>query len=289
MAYYYVDDVLAYDQTMRNKVMNTRMRIDVLTLWPELTTNNIRLCGNPTQGYNAGDNSEEGTEAGGHNYYLPPGYLKNVKFSENTIFFLERPIVQWSNMGGDVVGILGTSYDITFRLPSVPPGTYELRLGYTALESRGIGQVYVDGIPQGLPMDMRIFGNDGSIGGLYNGWAGWRNKDENAGGIYTTEELEENARIMKNNGYYSAPKSVFFGNDGNDAPRYSANTCTIYYNSVNLLRRKICNVEVKPNTHHSVRLRSVLTSSETSDFTLDFMELVPIDICGAGGLGEDLY
>lgn len=100
-------------------------------------------------------------------------------------------------MGGDVVGILGTSYDVTFRLPNVPPGTYELRLGYTALESRGIGQVYVDGIPQGLPMDMRIFGNDGRIGGLYNGWAGWRNKDENSSGIYTTEELEENARIIK--------------------------------------------------------------------------------------------
>ena len=45
----------------------------------------------------------------------------------------------------------------------------------------------------------------------------------------------------------------------------------------------------KSNTHHTVRLRSVLASSETSDFTLDFMELVPIDICGAGGLGEDLY
>ena len=134
VAYYYVDDVLAYDQTMRNQVMNTRIRIDVLTLWPELTTNNIRLCGNPTQGYNAGDNSEEGTEGGGHNWYLPPGYLDNVTFGENTIFFLERPIIQWSNMGGDVVGILGTSYDVTFRLPNVPPGTYELRLGYTALE-----------------------------------------------------------------------------------------------------------------------------------------------------------
>lgn len=289
VAYYYVDDVLAYDQTMRNQVMNTRIRIDVLTLWPELTTNNIRLCGNPTQGYNAGDNSEEGTEGGGHNWYLPPGYLDNVTFGENTIFFLERPIIQWSNMGGDVVGILGTSYDVTFRLPNVPPVTYELRLGYTALESRGIGQVYVDGIPQGLPMDMRIFGNDGRIGGLYNGWAGWRNKDENSSGIYTTEELEENARIMKNNGYYSAPKSVFFGNDGNDIPRYNASNCTLYYNSCNLLRRKICTVEVKANTHHTVRLRSVLTSSETSDFTLDFMELVPIDICGAGGLGEDLY
>ena len=34
---------------------------------------------------------------------------------------------------------------MTFRLPNVPPGTYELRLGYCALADRGIGQVYVDG------------------------------------------------------------------------------------------------------------------------------------------------
>ena len=93
VAYFYVDDVLAYDQTMRTKVMNTRMRIDFMTLWPELTNNNIRLCGNPTQAYNAGDNSEDGTEAGGYNYYLPPGYLKNATFSENTTFFIQRPIV----------------------------------------------------------------------------------------------------------------------------------------------------------------------------------------------------
>ena len=55
VAYYYVDDVLAYDPIMRNKVMNTRLRIDFMTLWPELTNNNIRLCGNPTQAYNSGD------------------------------------------------------------------------------------------------------------------------------------------------------------------------------------------------------------------------------------------
>jgi len=56
-----------------------------------------------------------------------------------------------------------------------------------------------------------------------------------------------------------------------------------------LMRRKICNVEVKANTHHTIRLRSVLSSSESGNFVLDYMELVPIDICGAGGLGEDLY
>ena len=74
---------------MRNTVMNTRMRIDFELLWPELTNNNMRLCGNPLKEYNSGDNSEDGTEGGGFNYYLPPGYLKNMSFSENTMFIVK--------------------------------------------------------------------------------------------------------------------------------------------------------------------------------------------------------
>ena len=140
VAYYYVDDVLAYDEEMRSKVMNTRLRIDFMTLWPELTTNNIRLCGNPTLAYNSNDNSEYGTEAGGYNYYLPPGYLKNISFSENTLFIVKRHhlLVQ---LPSDDVALMGTSYDVTFQLPNVPPGSYELRLGYCALDSRGIAGI----------------------------------------------------------------------------------------------------------------------------------------------------
>lgn len=288
VAYYYVDDVLAYDQTMRTKVMNTRIRIDFMTLWPELTNNNIRLCGNPTHPHTPGeDDTEKGSEAGGFNYYLPPGYLKNVTFSENTIFFVQRPIIKWSSLHGDVMGILGTSYDVTFRLPNVPPGTYELRWGYCALPDRGIGQVYVDGVPQGIPVDMRYGPADPRVGGLYNGHLGIRNVME--GGIYTPEELEENARIMKNNGYYSASKGAFFENDGTDAPRFNASICVTHYNQPDLMRRKICNVVVRANTHHTIRLRSVLSTSTSGNFVLDYMELVPIDICGAGGLGEDIY
>ena len=166
------NDVVAYDPTMRNTIMNTRMRIDFQLLWPELTNNNMRLCGNPLKEYNSGDNSEDGTEGGGFNYYLPPGYLKNITFSENTMFIVKRPIIYWSNYQGDDIAVLGTSYDVTFRLPNVPPGEYELRLGYCALDSRGIGQVYVDGVPQGLPIDMRDKADAPNIGGFYTGWTG---------------------------------------------------------------------------------------------------------------------
>ena len=276
----------------RNTVMNTRMRIDFELLWPELTNNNMRLCGNPLKEYNSGDNSEDGTEGGGFNYYLPPGYLKNMSFSENTMFIVKRPIIYWSNYQGDDIAVLGTSYDVTFRLPCVPPGEYELRLGYCALGSRGIGQVYVDGVPQGLPIDMRDKADAPNIGGLYNGWNGVRSEKDGAAGIYTEEELQENARTMKNNGYYSAPKGVYyyFGGSGTTTtPAYDPSKCVIFYNQNDLLRRKICQVQVQPNRHHTIRLRSVLSSATSGGFSLDYMELVPISICGPGGIGEDIY
>lgn len=56
-----------------------------------------------------------------------------------------------------------------------------------------------------------------------------------------------------------------------------------------LLRRKICQVQVQPNRHHTIRLRSVLSSATSGGFSLDYMELVPISICGPGGIGEDIY
>ena len=288
VSYFYIDDIVAYDEAMRSNVMNTRIRIDFYTVWPELTNNKIRLCGNPTQPYGSYDNTENGTEGGGYNYYLPTNYIKNLKINENAIFFAQRPKIGMTSAFDDCVSILGT-YDLTFRLPNVPPGSYELRLGYGAMDDRGIVQMYVDNMPQGLPLDMRVNGEDPIIGGLYNGWNGWRNSEENSNRIYTSEELEENARTMKNNGYYSGPKSLYSGNDGTDAPRYSASKCTILYNLRATLRRKICNVQIQANTYHTMRIRSVFTPTGRGVFHLDYIELVPIEICGPGGLGEDQY
>ena len=289
VAFYYLDHFIAFDNDTRNNVFNDRMRIDFMTVFPELTNNDIRLCGNPTQAYGDYDNNEEGSESGGYNYYLPLGYLDNVTFSENTTWFVQRPIIYWSSLHGDVQGVLGTSYDITFRLPTVPPGSYELRLGYCALEDRGIGQVYVDGTPQGIPIDMRYGPDDSRVGGLYNGFRGWRNADENSDGIYTTEELEDNARVMKNNGYYSGPKGAFYYTSTSTTEPTYVSSCIIHYNQDDLMRRKICTVQVQAHTYHTVRLRSVLSSSDSGNFVLDYMELVPLNICGTGGVGEDLY
>ena len=290
-AFFLVDDVLTFDPTTRNNVMNTRIRTDFVSMFPELTTNNMRLHGNyRTQpGHTSADNDENG--ANGFNFYAPPGYLKNVEFNEDAIFFIQRPKLQWWNWGGDEINILGSSYDVTLRLPSVPPGTYEVRIGYPGMIDRGIAQIYVDDIPQGLPLDMRYQADDSRVAGIYAGdvagtatlWDG-----------LTEEERTENMRTMKNNGYYRGPASIYmaFGSWAGknptpvDPPKGEAQYAN--YNRYTY-RRKVCDLQVEPGKHHTIRFRSVYTLGNKGCFVLDYLEMVPIEIAGAGGLVEDIY
>ena len=47
--YFYVDDILAFDETTRDIVDNCRIRMDFSTIFPELETNGIRQNGNVKQ------------------------------------------------------------------------------------------------------------------------------------------------------------------------------------------------------------------------------------------------
>ena len=114
----------------------------------------MRLNGDPREAYSeASDNSETGGKAGGFNYYAPKGYIEGVKFSETSVFMVHRPKLRWWDFGGDEITVQGSSYDVEFNLPHVPPGTYELRIAYPGgVGNRGIAQVYLDDVPQGLPI-----------------------------------------------------------------------------------------------------------------------------------------
>ncbi len=280
-AYYYLDDVISYDKEVtRDVVMNTRIRMDMSTIWPEMTNNDIRLAGNPYEQYSdALDNTEASL-----NYYIPAGYLKNTTVSENTIFFVQRPKTEWWNMGGDEYNFLGSSYDISFRLPSVPPGQYELRMGYAGMMDRGIAQIYVgpeggEIAPQGMPIDLRYQATSSEVGGVY-------------GASLTDEELAENNRAMKNNGYYRGAASVF-NYRGGTGSKYKmpglTNQGDEEYDNTNpyTYRRKLCDVTVQPGVHTTLRIRSVWVQGNSGCFMIDYIELVPWSICGPGGLGED--
>ena len=286
-AFYYIDNILAYDQEMTREVMNVRMRIDAVTLFPELTNNDIRLNGTPN--YTDTKWDKDPLYRYGANYYIPQGYLKHGNLNEDGIMLVMRPHNSHWNFGGDEINLFGSNYKFTFRLPTVPRGVYEVRLGASyGWNTRGVAQIYFDGKPQGIPIDMRIEADHPTIGGDYNLDPFSTNPD-------VLEALQDNNKSMKNNGVYRAGKSLysFYGSStavNNPIPVYKPGEVDDHIKIKRIYRRVICTANMEPDKYHTITISSVYSGSASGTcFMIDYIELVPLSVCGVGGIGEDDY
>ena len=136
-----INKILIYNEAeMAGNVLRERMRWDFASWFPELTNNNIRW-------YNRDSKIEV--------FFIPDGYLKRAKFnstlSEN--YYLTA-YTYWNNYQGDEMLASGL-FDIEYRIPYVPEGTYEMRFGYARYSNRSVVQFYIDGKPTGIPVDLR--------------------------------------------------------------------------------------------------------------------------------------
>ena len=133
--YYYIDRIIDYGKETHRTVFNARMRMDLYTLFPEFMNNDLRT----TITHGAGIPTED-PNAPAKNYIFPPGYLDNVELSEDGDFFLQNCRNYFWSYEGDELNLRSDndSYDITFNLPSVPSGQYQIRLGFCAMARRFI-------------------------------------------------------------------------------------------------------------------------------------------------------
>ena len=258
--YFYLDDIIAFDRQTSELVQNVRIRMDIATLFPELITNDIRLNGDPTYG------GEDETGVRGRNYYFPEGYLDGGEGNGYLIY--RRPHTGYSCYQGDEMNMMG-DYDITFRLPPVPSRTsetYQIRLGFTRTSTRGICQIYYDGKPQGIPLDMTK-----SLKDVYPQLV-------DAYSSLTREEKIEDRKVLKNLGYYRGPGSAF-----------RTGSSAYYYDQTSIYRLVICTVSIDPNEDHYLRFRNV-SNNGSDELMLDYIELVPKSVYGVNesdGTPED--
>ncbi len=138
-----INSILTYP---RKDFKKMRFRMDISSLFPEIMTNNFRYK-YTTQG----------------RIVFPNGYLSNLKvLSKGTVILMISPN---TNAGGGYNGYEGdeffayNSYDFVLRLPPVPAGQYEVRLGFSASNARGCAQFYIGTsednlIPTGIPVDL---------------------------------------------------------------------------------------------------------------------------------------
>lgn len=271
--YFYVTDVIAYDKKTREEVMNCRIRMDFSTVFPEIMTQGIRLNGDPTQDDNSGTPDYNGKN--GFNYYFPDGYLDGVTMRGNCYFVYRRPHWGFWSYEGDEFNLFG-DYDFTFRLPPVPcKGTYQFRLGFCALPTRGVAQIYYDGKPQGIPVDMRKFLTDPSIMGDQFKPDGKNYTD------FTEEEKVEDQKFLKNKGCYRGAYGGY---------HVVNNEVTEFVDNPRTYRRVLCTATIDPDdgTDHYIRIRCTSTSKlgNNNEFMIDYLEIVPKSVYAVDGEGE---
>ncbi len=272
--YFYVDDIVAFNYDVQNKVQNMRIRMDFSTVFPEVITNGLRFEGDPTKDDDAGTPDDSATPKNGRNFYFPLGYLDGVSFT-NCYVVLRRPHINFWSWQGDEWNLFG-DYDFTFRLPPIPySGDWQVRLGFCAIETRGVMQVYFDGVPQGIPLDMTKFLNsDLYIGDRFVTDETCADYDK-----MTDEEKAEEQKLLKNLGAYRAPRSLF---------HFSTSAKNYFVGNERTYRRILCQTYMDANKDHYIRFRVASDGKQgnNNEFMLDYLELVPKSVYGVDGDGE---
>lgn len=277
-----ISDMLVYDQAVPTGVLNERLRFDDAALFPEMTSNSFRLISDAeVNALNAGKTGSDGA-LGGNYIRIPEGFFENLAFynGENTrLYYLPGQSNGWSNYQGDEFNCMG-AYDFAFRLPPVPDGTYELRMGYTANGNRGMLQFYLGRSREltsmkalDIPLDMRrvpVNNPDGSPDtNSGTGWSLYTNTDDMG--------VESDAN-MHNLNWMRGPLYYTVGKGGSTVARANAQD----------LRRIITKMQFEQGEYW-LRFKTVLPELTTSQFHLDYIELCPENVYNNNQYVEDMY
>ena len=262
---HFIDKILVYNENeMIKNIINERMRWDPISCFPELTTNRVR--------WNFNTGLFTYIPAGGDDSPNERQFCKRLRARNNdTEIFYLRPYptgeMQYTNFQGDELLIEG-KYDAEYRLPHVPAGTYEIRIGFSMSTRRGVVQFYLDGAICGIPTDMRMDeANKNRIG--------WFSDEE-----LTEDEISDEEKAMRNRGYMKAPASILVGNK------------TPMRDSSNAMRRIVAtNLDLEPTKEgHWLRVKNVTEASVgAEEFNQDYLEIVPKSIYNNPANPEDRF
>ena len=269
---YTINKILVYNEDeMRGNILNERMRWDVFSLFPELTSNDVRWI--PEDTYTL--------------VYIPENYCKRLKHNnaDTKIYYL-RPHNNllgttnggYANYQGDEMLVTG-KYDFQYRIPYVPQGSYEIRFGFSTSDARGVAQFYFGEEGKinicGIPLDMRSQNQN---------FMGWFEENEES-----EDDNRKSDKAMRNRGFMKAPASMFGdgGGIGIKNMRYAKSA----------FRRIIGTYELEYGKNYWLRFKDVTDGTnigadgkpKPNEFNQDYLEIVPASIINNPGKPEDIY
>ena len=275
-----IKDLLEYEEWVPKGVLNERIRFDVTSMTKELGSANLRgAFGTEINALNGGKTGSDGN-LGGDYVRIPIDFSENMIIynGESTrLYYLAGRENNWNNFQGDEYNSKG-NVDLAFRLPPVPDGTYELRVGVSLNGNRGMYQFYLgEGTNNrtqmealDIPLDERIaIANNAD--GSPDPATGWT--------LYTAMEDMgvETDNNMHNLGWMRGPLYYTVGKG----------TSTVARATTGSIRRIVTRREFKQGTYW-FRIKSAL-DDDSRQMYFDYMELVPVNVYNNTRYLEDMY
>lgn len=262
-----LNKILVYNEDeMRENIINERMRWDIISCFPELTTNRVRWNTDYPFVY---------IPAGGDNSNAEKQFCKRLRSIDNKgeLFYL----YPWTTGTEGYVNYQGDEFlaegifNIEYRLPHVPRGTYEVRIGFGMSSRRGVIQFYLDDMICGIPVDMR--NDEANINRI-----GWFDDKDEDGNLLSEKEIQDSEKALRNRGYMKGPASIWVGNK------------TPMRNTKVAMRRiLVTNQELTPTREgHWVRVKNVTEASTgAEEYNHDYLEIVPKSVYNNPSKPED--
>jgi len=294
--YFYIDDIVAFDQQTRDVVDNCRMRFDMSSLFPEMTSNGHRMQGDYTRSHV--DAIIDNDPDIGYNYYYPDGYLDGVSMRGTGYFVYRHPRQGYWSYSGDEMITQG-NFDVSLRLPPVPvEGDYQVRLGYAAMQGvRTIAQFYwgedpMPKKPEDIPVDMDVqmdnaallgtsftFQIEGSDGKTTEKRYSEVRELANNGDEEAIELISNDQKVLKNKGYYRGAFGCGCGHT--EGVKHPQNNKTHFCDIPQTFRKVICEEHMVPGKDYYIRIRKATKVKKGRDeCMLDYIEVVPKSVYG---------
>lgn len=277
-----ISGVLAYKETVPNKVLNERLRFEFMSLFDESMTNRYR-------GYTGADlKSFFGrTDRNITAVRIPEGYFENMVIyngDASRIYYLTKDQANgnygydcWNDYQGDELYCKG-AYDFAIKLPPVPKdGTYELRFGYVNNGLRTIVQFYLGHssdrstmTPCDIPLDQNVNPTSTTVG--------WTNPNTDGDNGAAVDKAMHNRGWMRGPNYFSNKKygegsTARFKSDGGQ----------------HHIRRVVTKQYFKQGEENWFRCKTAMPENTEAEFELDYIELVPVNVYNHPSLTEDVF
>ena len=274
----FLNSVLSYNENVVSMLRTERIRIDTGVLLPELTNNDIRLDPDLDMLF----------------WHFPEGYFKDLYYDDQCDCKYNRWPQPGSAGNGNYKDLIafrtdnmnfGGEYDVTLRLPAVPPGQYEIRIGYVCNGLMSITQIYFGFDrnlmqPTGIPLDMGMVGHDPKVGMVTDGGLFDDINFDVSNNTSGMQTLTENDKAMHNLGYMKGPACLYRVENDRTTKLSKASNDWWYL-------RHIVTTQTLDERPFYLRFRKV--DERTSRMlNIDFIEIVPRSVYN-GNTPEDRY